>query len=112
LPNNLPNSLFRLHCQYNQIKELPNILPTSLFYLHCENNEYMHVSDRYAKKYDLNATPNYNKKAIMIQNKWKSYKIRNIIVNLIKINNNILCDSFKNYGDLNVINLIIQFIYS
>ena len=39
LPSNLPSSLQRLHCSFNQIKELPCNLPGSLQELDCSYNQ-------------------------------------------------------------------------
>jgi len=89
---------------------LPLNLPTTLNILRCDDNKYLHITKKYAKRFEIAVTPNYNQKASMIQRVWKAKKYKYIMIDMIKNNNNVLHDSFKSYGDLNIINLIVQFV--
>jgi Leucine-rich repeat (LRR) protein len=82
LPEYLPYTLTRLDCSYNQLIELPKNLPEMLSigfgWIFCNNN-YIHISKKLSQKYRIKETPNYNKKAKIIQKKWKKLKILNIM---------------------------------
>jgi hypothetical protein len=56
------------------ITKLEN-LPDNLTELYCCDNKYLHISKKYAKKFDLQETPNYEKYIIKIQKFWKKRKI-------------------------------------
>jgi len=111
LPSNLPLSLKTLRCDNNYLKHLPS-LPIQLQNFTCsDNDKYMYISKRNAERFRLIETPNYSKKAIIIQHTWKVYQCKQIMIRMINNNDNVLFHCFKYYGDLNIINLIIQFIY-
>jgi len=131
LPTNLPISLTTLFCYRNYLRQLPLKLPSSLKELYCycndyeekqirpsssyeilnENrNRYLHITKKYAIRFTLIERPNYDKKVRSIQQVWRTKKYKQIIINMINANNNILSDSFKSYGDLNIINLIVTYI--
>jgi E3 ubiquitin-protein ligase SspH2 len=95
---NLPNKLVNLDCSYNKIAKLGNlpnkltflncsnnlitkfeILPNNLIELECYNNKYLYISKKYAQKFDLEETPNYEKNIIKIQKFWKNKKILNFM---------------------------------
>jgi Leucine-rich repeat (LRR) protein len=63
-----------LCCYNNKIIKLEN-LPNNLTWLNCYNNKYLHISKKYAKKFDLKETPNYEKYIIKIQKFWKKRKL-------------------------------------
>jgi len=100
-----------LNCYNNQITKLPGIFPVTLVRLSCSGNSYLHIPKKYAKPFGLIETPDYNKKADYIQQIWRRNKYKLTMIKMIQNNDNMLSNSFKNYGDLNIINLIIQFIY-
>jgi len=130
LPSNLPNSLKTLYCMDNKINQLPAILPDSLQHLHCYNNElkslpklpislqelycynnkYLHIPKDIVLQFHENGTPNYDQKASYIQRKWRSTKYKKIIVKIILDNDNVLSNSFKSYGDLNIVHLIANYV--
>jgi len=112
LPLKLPVSLQNLFCNHNQIIEFPSSLPYYIREIQWHNNKYMYIPHAYPI-YHISETPNYNKKALKIQKIWKPRKIRQLIHKIINdINDdNVLSKSFKHYGDLNIIDLIIKYIY-
>jgi Leucine-rich repeat (LRR) protein len=98
LPNNLPNNLTRLDCSFNKITKLENLpnnltilicsynkiaklenLPNNLIELNCYYNKYLYISKKYAQKFRLGETPNYEKNIIRIQKFWKNKKILNFM---------------------------------
>jgi len=123
----IPNSLWWLDCSHNFIKQLPVCLPY-ISYLYCNNNQmtylpnirnaivgcsdnkYLHISKKNASDFKLIQTPNYNKKAGVIQRIWKAIKCKHIMITMIHNNNNVLHDCFKSYGDINIIHLIIKYL--
>jgi len=111
LPN-IPTSLKYLYCGYNKLTKLPVNLPIMrLECLECSDNKYLHISKKYATQYGFKETPDYNEMASCIQRIWKAYRCKHIMIKMIHNNNNVLYNSFKSYGDLNIVNLITQYMY-
>jgi len=67
LPENLPSSLQELYCCDNQLTKLPENLPNSLQELYCSNNPYLYIPKKYAVKFNIEETYNYNYCAFKIQ---------------------------------------------
>jgi len=112
LPDNLPSLIEELSFSYNQIVEFPLNMP-HLRELFCHGNRYLYVPKRISRRYPLRAdkTPNYNQKVRIIQRVWKAKKCRNIMVQMIHSNDNVLSNCFKSYGDLNIVCLITNYAY-
>jgi len=108
LPSVLPDSLEELQCGDNQLTNLPK-LPISLQVLYCDDNKYLHISKDIALRFHKKETPNYNQNAIIIQRTWRKIKYKQIIVKIIIDNDNVLSNSFKTYGDLNIIYIIAKY---
>jgi hypothetical protein len=71
---NLPDKVYHLNCKNNMITKLEN-LPNNIIELYCDNNKYLHISKKYARKFRLTETPNYEKYIIKIQKFWRKRKI-------------------------------------
>ncbi len=66
----LPSTLTHLCCFSNQLTGLP-ILPSTLTHLYCYDNPYLHITSEISRRFNIPETPNYNKKASIIQKIWK-----------------------------------------
>ena len=72
LPENLPNSLQELYCSVNKLTKLPENLPNSLQELCCSYNPYLYIPKKYAIRFNIKETYNYNYCAFKIQNIYKA----------------------------------------
>ena len=73
LPDILPDSLQELWCDCNSITELPNKLPDGLR-IFAVSGKYLHIPKHVAERFKIEETPNYNKYAKILQNRWKERK--------------------------------------
>jgi len=121
LPTKLPSSLEVLHCNNDSMQNCTKVcfsrpisLPISQDILQecrCYDNKYLYISKNIAKRFNKKETPNYNQKAIIIQHKWRATKYKQIMVKMIMDNDNTLSNSFKSYGDLNIVHLIANYVF-
>jgi len=108
------SSLIGVYCDDNLLTDLPpNLITVSplIIILTCLHNKYLHIPKKYALHFNIDETPNYNKMASCIQQIWRVKKCKQIMIGMMQNNNNVLYDSFRFYGDINIIQLIVQFIY-
>jgi len=108
LPLNLPPLLKRLYCSSNCFKQLPP-LSVSIRDLSYYDNKYLHIPKNIALRFNFFEIPNYNQKATIIQHIWRATKYKQIIIQMIMDNDNVLSNSFKSYGDLNIVHLITNY---
>lgn len=108
LPDKLPR-LFLLNCSYNKITRLPDKLPSSLKVLYC-TNKYIYIPKKYAVRFTIQKTMNYNKKMSIIKQNWIKNKIYRIITTMLDEQNYLSMSFSSCYGDRNLIRLISLFL--
>lgn len=65
-----------LDCSNNQLQRLPSSLIKSCECISFTGNKYLHITNEFATKFNISATPDYNKGAIKVYKAYRKYIIK------------------------------------